>query len=132
MHNWNNDVNLWVWRIGYLNKQEKVLTSVLYGVDKCFPPAVENLHFILPGRIVNFTNMPKMHNYLQKLKIYLCATNSSNVDSDLIKRFFRKFRSFLAPGLQVHKSRISRDKKDFWKFDTFLTIFSKSAIFNVP
>ena len=37
----------------------------------------------------------------------------ANMDYELVKRFFRKFRSFLAPGLQVRKSRISRDKKQF-------------------
>ena len=36
-----------------------------------------------------------------------------NIDFELTKLFFRKFRSFLAPGVQVRKSRISRDKKEF-------------------
>ena len=73
-----------------------------------------------------------MHDYLQKMKILPCAMNNTNTDSECRKLFFRTFEDFLAPGLEVRKSQISRVEKKFWKSDTFLTIFSKSAIFNVP
>ena len=44
----------------------------------------------------------------------------------------RKFGDFLAPGLQVRTTHISRDKNQFWKIDVILTIFGKSTIFQSP
>ena len=76
--------------------------------------------------------MPKIHDYLQYLQIPLCAINNSNADSELIKLFFRKFRNFLDPGLQVRKSRISRVTTNFWKNVVILTISRKSTIFQSP
>ena len=73
-----------------------------------------------------------MHDYLQKSKISLCVINNSNMNFEAGKQFFSNFRKFLAPGLQVRKSHISWDKKEFWKIDVILTIFQKSTFFRAP
>ena len=73
-----------------------------------------------------------MHDYLQISQISPSALNSSHVDSELIKRLLRQFGSFLVPGLQVRKSRISRDKKDFSKIVVILTKFVNFTIFQSP
>ena len=76
--------------------------------------------------------MPKILDYLQILQIPQCPIANSNIDSELRKRFFSEFKNFLTPGLQVRKSRISRDKTNFSKIVVFLTIFGKSTIFQTP
>ena len=99
---------------------------------KIFPLAIHILKYPCRRECWISRIIPKMHDYLQILKNSLCAINNSNTNSELTKRFFRKFRSFLAPGLQVRKSRISRDKKRLWKIVVILTIFGKSTIFQSP
>ena len=80
-----------------------------------FPVVVQIFHHILSGSMVNITNLPKIHDYLQFFQVSLCSANNSNINSELVKQFFRKFRSFLVPGLQLGKSRISQDKKTILK-----------------
>ena len=116
----------------YFYKREKILAYFLCLVHKHFSPAVQNLDHSDRGRYEMSQIIPKMHDYLQKSQIPLCAINNTNIDSELRKRFFRKFRNFSAPGLQVRKSRISWDKTDFWKIVVILTIFGKFTIFQSP
>ena len=80
---------------------------------------------------MNITNNSKNTRLFANFATQLppCAINNSNVDSEPGKRFFRKFRDFLAPGLQVRKSRISRDAGHFCKNVVILTIFQESTIF---
>ena len=99
---------------------------------KVFPLAVQNLDYSDRRGYWISSIMPKFDDYLQISQIPLCAINNSNVDSEPRKRYFRKFRNFLAPGLQVRKSRISRDTGNFWKNVVILTIFGKSTIFQSP
>ena len=82
-------------------------------VMNVFPLAVQNLDYSDKEGYSISPIMPKIHDYLQISQIPPCAINNSNVDSEPRKRFFRKFRNFLAPGLQVRKSRISRDTGHF-------------------
>ena len=97
-----------------------------------FPLAVQMLNPPFVGKCSISQIMPKIHDYLEYSQIPLCVMNNSNSDSELEKRFFRKFRNFLAPGVQVRKSRISRVKTNFWKIVVNLTIFGKSTIFQSP
>ena len=107
---------------------------VVYSTDstKLFPLAVQILDFAYRGWYWISLIITKMRIYLQISKLSPCAMNNPKVDSGLIKRFFRKFRSFLVPGLRVRKSHISRDKTQFWNFVVILTIFQKSTIFESP
>ena len=77
-------------------------------------------------------DISKIADYLQISKVPPCAMSNSKIDSEARKRFFTKSRNFLAPGLQVRKSRISRDKTKFRKNVVIFTIFGKSTIFQSP
>ena len=81
--------------------------------SKAFSPGGVNIGLFLLMGILKIT---KMLDYLQISKVTQSAINNSKSDSKGRKQFFRKFRDFLTPGLQVRKSRISRDKKEFWKY----------------
>ena len=83
---------------------------------KKFSPGGPKFDFPSGGEFLNFE---KNHNYLQNLHISQCVTDSSHIDSECRKRFFRTFRNFLVPGLHVRKLRISRDIRDFRKNDDY-------------
>ena len=99
---------------------------------KVFPLAVQTLDYPCWEGCCISPIMSKILIYLQISQIPQCAINKSNIDSELRKRFFRKFSNFLAPGLQVRKSRISRDMTNFRKIVVILAIFGKSTIFQSP
>ena len=111
---------------------KRYLLAYCTGFDKFFPLAVQIFHYTHTGRCWLSLKKPKIHDYLQISQISLCAINTSNADSELMKRFFGKFKNFLAPGFRVRKSRILLDKKQFWKIVVILTIFGKSTIFQSP
>ena len=93
------------------------------------PLAVQKLDHPERGVYWILPIIPKIQDYLQISQIPPCAIKNSNVDSEPGKRFFRKLREFLAPGLQVHKSRILWDGTEFLKNVVILTIFQESTIF---
>ena len=66
-----------------------------------------------PRRRKKLAPVPARRNYLQYSQVPQSAINELNIDSEARKRFFRNFEKFLVPGLQVQKSRISRDMKYF-------------------
>ena len=66
--------------------------------------------------MMGILDITKILDYLQISKITQSAVIKLKPDSEVRKQLFRKFRNFLTSGLQVRKSRISRDKKEFWKF----------------
>ena len=71
----------------------------------------------------------KIQDYLQFLEIFQCVPDHFHMNSELTKRFFRHFWNFLAPGLHVRKTHISRVIKDFCKIVVILAIFQKSTFF---
>ena len=91
-------------------KREKVLTDVLCRVFHDFSSGGPNIGNPSKGE---YEGISEICNYLQISHILRCAINKSDVDSDARKLFFRKFRNFSAPGLQVRKSHISRDTGHF-------------------
>ena len=97
--------------------QESAYLCTLVSFKNFFP--CRSIFFFDPYRCTYWISpiIPKIHNYLQILEISQCHMNNSNLDSELIKPFFRKFRKFLTPGLQVPTSLISWGKKEFWKFE---------------
>ena len=106
----------------------------MYSADfiKVFPLAFQTLHYPYRGKWWISRILPKIRDYLQISHFPPCAINNSNLDFELTKRFLRKFRSFLVPGSQVRKSRISRDKKQIWKIVVFLANFQDFLIFTCP
>ena len=104
-----------VQEIKSFRKHEKALTDNLYLVQKRFSPGGLNIGLSSLREILDIT---KVLDYLQISKVTQSAINDSKADSEARKQFFRKFRKFLTPGLQVRKSRISR-VKEFWKFRYF-------------
>ena len=113
-------------------KARRYLLVSSTNLKNIFPLAVQILDYPFRGKLQTSPIIPKIHDYLQISQIPQCAINNSNIDSERRKWFFRKFKNFLAPGLQVRKSRISRDMTDFWKFLGILAIFEKSTIFQSP
>ena len=91
-------------------KRKKALTGVFYKAQKVFSPGGPNIGFPLQWYM---PIIPIMHDYLQYSQVPQSAINELNIDSEARKRFFRNFEKFLVPGLQVQKSRISRDMKYF-------------------
>ena len=75
---------------------------------------MKNLRVARPV-LKGIVDITKILDYLQISKLLQSAVNKLKPDSEARKQFFRKFKNFLTPGLQVRKSRISRDKKEFWK-----------------
>ena len=89
-----------------------VLSGVLCEALKVFSPGGPNISLSLQWYM---PIIPNIQDYLQYSQVPQCAINGFNIDYEARKRFFGKFRNFLVPGVQVGKSRISRDKKQFEK-----------------
>ena len=97
----------------FFRMHEKLLTSAFNPIEKRFSPGGLKVDYFYSGGFSISLIMPKMFDYLQISQIPQCSIYNPKGDSELRKRFFRKFKHFLAPGLKVRKSRISQDTTDF-------------------